>query len=203
MSNDALRVARELAASIDPLDAARRSGTTFVPAGDGSGHFEFIFAGRDATVSWPALGPALVGAPPLPSHVAALLVYYLGRARDVEPAGEWISFGELPDGSVYVQAFLGYTGTALARRFGEEPDALARAAALLGGEVLSGLGDRAWRFLALPKVPVALLWWDADDEFPARAELLLDPTASSHLLTDGCAVLGSWLTQALIRSAAD
>jgi hypothetical protein len=37
---------------------------------------------------------------------------------------------------------------------------------------------------ALPKVPVTLILWRADDEFPARADLLFDATARHHLPTD-------------------
>jgi hypothetical protein len=198
VGEDALRVARELAAGIDPLDAARRAGASFQEAGDGAGHFEFEFVSGEALVTWPALEPSVTGASPLPPHIAALLVYYLGRARDIDPAGRWVSFAELPDGGVYVEAFRGYTAGTLVRHFAGNPEALTRAAKSLGGELVPGMADRAWRFAALPRVPVALLWWDADDEFPARAELLFDATASHHLPTDGCAILGSWLTQALI-----
>jgi hypothetical protein len=55
----------------------------------------------------------------------------------------------------------------------------------------------------LPRVPVAVLWWDADDEFPARAELLFDQTAPKHLPIDGSAVLGSWLVTRLIAEVED
>jgi hypothetical protein len=203
MGEDALRVARERTAGIDPGEAAARAGATFVEAADGaSGRFELPFLAGKAIVTWPGLEPSLEAGPPLPPHIAALLVHYIGRATDVSPSGRWIAFAELPDGSVYAQAFHGYTADALVRHLAENPDALSRAAELLGGEPLPGMADRAWWFAALPKVPVALLWWDADDEFPARADLLFDSTASSHLPTDGCAVLGSWLTQALIRAAA-
>ena len=171
-----------------------------MPSADGSGRFELPFVGARAIVTWPALEPSLADAA-LPPHVAALLVYYLGMAADIEPTGQWISFAELPNGSVYVQAFQGYTGASLVRRFAENPAALAVSAHGLGGQPLPGTADRAWSFAALPKVPVAVLWWDADEEFPARAELLFDTTASCHLPTDGCAVLGSWLTQMLIRTA--
>jgi hypothetical protein len=203
MGEDALRAARERAAGIDPREAAARAAATFVPARGGAGTFEFAFVGSKAVVTWPQLQPALEDGPPLPPHIAALLVHYLGKASDLRPSGRWISFAELPDGSVYVQAFHGYTADALVRRFGADPEPLAEAAVRLCGQPLPGLADRAWRFEALPKVPVALLWWDADDEFPARADLLFDSTASHHLPTDGCAVLGSWLTQALIRSSGE
>ena len=84
-----------------------------------------------------------------------------------------------------------------------EPDGIAAAIASLGGRPLTSAelatnADAAWVIDALPRVPVALLWWDADDEFPARAELLFDRTATNHLPTDGCAIVGSWLTTRLV-----
>jgi hypothetical protein len=36
----------------------------------------------------------------------------------------------------------------------------------------------------LPKVPTTVLLWTADDEFPARADLLFDATCSQHLPLD-------------------
>lgn len=201
MGTEALRVARELAARQDPRQMAAASGAAWIASDDATGRFEFDFLGRRAVVSWPELEPTLIDSPPLPPHVAALLVYYIGGAADVGPAGRWISFAQLPDGTLYSQAFQGYTGNALVRHFAGKTEALAPAATALGGAELPGMADRAWRFEALPKVAVALLWWDADDEFEARAELLFDASASRHLPTDGCAVLGSWLTRGLVATA--
>jgi hypothetical protein len=112
-----------------------------------------------------------------------------------------MSFAELPEASFYVTAFNGYTGAQIARIFGPEGARLDAAAERIGATPLTGLADRAWNVPGLPRVPVALLWWDADDEFGARAQLLYDRTASAHLTTDGCAVLGSWLTSMLSRGA--
>ncbi|MDH4140767.1 MAG: DUF3786 domain-containing protein, partial [Coriobacteriia bacterium] len=157
------------------------------------------FLGSAVSVSYPALEVS-VGKHPAPPHVAALLVYHLALSDGSIPSGTWVSFANLPDASFYVTAFRGYTGALISRHFGPRAANLGEAVERVGGEPLPKLADRAWRIPALPRVPVALLWWNADEEFDARAELLFDSTAAHHLTTDGCAVLGSWLTSLLIHS---
>lgn len=204
MSEAALDTARALAAGIDPHRTADRCGVTYDESPLGGGRFGVSFLGEMVTISYPAFDFAPECA--LPPHVRALLVRYLGGCDGSQPAGDWCSFAELPEGRFYVQAFQGYTGNALVRRLSERPGDLARAAIRLDGTAagskhLATNADAAWVFSALPCVPVALVWWNADEEFPARAELLFDRTASQHLPTDGCAVLGSWLTTRLIGEA--
>lgn len=196
MAEDALRVARELAARADPLLMAQRAGAFYSGTAE-KGSFELAFLGDAMTVSWPELECS--GATPVPPHIAALLIYHLALTDGTAPTGKWISFAELPDGGFYVNAFRGYTGAAIVRRFSADPSELEAAVARVHAEKLPGMADRAWRIPALPRVPVALLWWDGDDEFDPRADLLFDETASHHLTTDGCAVLGSWITGAISR----
>lgn len=148
--------------------------------------------------------PSLVftqGSPAVPDHVLALVLLYFARSSGAMPTGRPISFAELPDGGFYVTAFRGYTAALLARRFGADPERLESAVRSIGGSQLEAHSDRAWRVQILPKVPVILQWWDGDDEFEPRAELLFDETAPSHLTTDGCAVAGSWLTTRLLGYA--
>jgi hypothetical protein len=196
VGDDALRVARELAASLDPTTAAERCGALFESDSQGQ-RFCLSFLGADVEIGYPQLdfGPSAQ----LPPHVQALLVYYLATCDGSRPTGEWHAFADLPDGRFYSRAFQGYTGDALSRRVGERSTGLSLAVEALGGRGLSPAelatnADCAWVIPALPRVPVAVVWWDADDEFPSRAELLFDATAPNHLPTDGCAVLGSWLT---------
>jgi hypothetical protein len=200
MSDDALRAARELAAGIDPVAAAARCGVSF--HGDvGEGRFTVPFLGDAVAISYPELEFDPGGG--LPPHVRALLVYYLATSDGSAPLGNWRAFADLPNGLFYSRAFQGYTGDALVRSVGDRAHRLSEAVASLGGHALAPdelatNADSAWVLPGLPRVPVVIVWWDADDEFPARAELLFDVTASSHLPVDGCAVLGSWLTYRLI-----
>ena len=201
MSEDALRAARELAAGLDPRAAALRCGVAFE---DGeprtTGTFSIPFLGGVERVTFP--GFEFTSDTKLPPHVRALLVYYLAGCTASEPTGAWRSFADLPNGLIYSSAFQGYTGNALVRRLGGMSLGLAEAVTTLGGrplarEELATNADAAWVVPVLPRVPVVVLWWESDEEFPARAELLFDATATHHLPIDGCAVAGSWLTTRL------
>ena len=199
MSDDALRAARELAAGLDPSAAAARCGAQFEPDGDG-GRFSLRLVGAEVAISFP--GFEFDPDCGLPPHMRALLVHHLAISDGSEAVGDWRAFADLPNGRFYARAFQGYTGDALVRRLDKRAAELPDAVASLGGraltrEELATNADAAWVVAALPRVPVAVLWWDSDDEFPARAELLFDKTASGHLPIDGCAVLGSWLTARL------
>ena len=202
MSDDALRAAREQAAGLEPYSAAACSGAEFAAENEGSsGHFALPFLGTNVHISYPEFD--FTSQAQLPPHVKALLVYYLARCDGSRPSGEWTSFADLPDGRFYAAAFQGYTGDALVRRLAENPDGVSAAIAALGGRSLATSelatnADAAWVVPALPRVPVALVWWNADDEFPARAELLFDRTSRNHLPIDGCAVVGSWMTSMLV-----
>jgi hypothetical protein len=201
VSEDALIAARKLAEGLEPVSAAARCGVRFdSDAATRTGAFSLPFLGVETRISYPEFEfEPDVGLPP---HVRALLVYHLARCDGSEPTGNWRAFADLPDGRFYARAFQGYTGDALARRLGDRSDALPDAIGAIGGtrlprEALETNANAAWIVPALPRVPVVVLWWDADDEFPARAELLFDATAPNHLPTDGCAVLGSWLATRL------
>jgi hypothetical protein len=137
----------------------------------------------------------------VPRHMAAFLLYHLGTSDGSEPTGEWISFADLPDGRFYVDAWRGYTGSALVRRFGDDVAAVRHAAEAVGATPLELTSDAAYVFELVPKVPVALLYWSGDDEFPARADFLFDRTAGRHLPTDALAVACAFLTSMLVRAA--
>jgi hypothetical protein len=187
-------------AGMDPASVASRAGAAYRPAGAGACEIRFAVWGREVAVGVPgfvARDPA-TGKESDPG-TQALTAYYL-RTTDGSPEeGRWISFSELPDGAFYFRAFQGYTGEMLARVFGGDLAALARAAEKLGGR-REAEGDLAFSFHALPRVPILLVCWRGDEEFPASAKLLFDGSAGRHLPTDVCAILGSTLTRRFIRA---
>lgn len=138
---------------------------------------------------------------PAPILDQALLLYYLITADGTPLAHSWIGFAELPDGRFYHQAFQGYTGQLLARTFANDLAAFERAARNLGGEGGFSFGDSAFLFWALPRVPLLVLYWLGDEEFPPRAQILFDASAGHYLPTDAYAILGGTLTRRLIKAA--
>ena len=155
-----------------------------------------------------------------PAHVsiAILLLHYLLTADAAPAADRWATFRELPGGLFYAQAFAAHAeaplaafvadtagagdgdtagagdGDALGHRISE----LRAAAGRLGGADLD-LADAAVRFQALPRVPVAVLLWKGDEEFPGQAGILFDASAHHYLPTEDLAGMGDWLAHQLVR----
>jgi len=126
----------------------------------------------------------------------AMLAYYFHTSDGTPIRGEWTAFRELPDGQFYASAFQGYTGNKLARTFGDKIDLFAQAAAMTNGRA-QPFGDAAFAFQALPRVPVAVVCWLGDEDFPTSYSILFDDSIHHHLPTDACAILGSMLTAKL------
>ena len=180
----------ELAKS-DLADLIRRGG---LKREDGA--LELTLLGRPYSIRWPELTIASPDGIPCPEEFAILVLDYLGRADGSVPTGEWIGFQELPDGSFYRHAFQGYSGDQLVRDLAASIDAFRRAADELNGEPLP-MGDAGYAFRVLPRVPLAVVWWDGDEEFPANATVLFDRIAGTYLPTAGLAILGRMLCRAL------
>ncbi len=129
----------------------------------------------------------------------AMLAYYFYTSDGYPAADEWIAFRDLPDGYFYASAFQGYTGNKLAQVFGDDIAAFTRAAESLDGRPLA-IGDAAYSFQAVPRIPVAGVCWLGDEDFPTSYRILFDRSIEHHLPTDACAILGSMLTSRLSRA---
>ncbi len=138
------------------------------------------------------------GRPAHPS-VAIVLMHYLLTADGTPPAGEWVAFRDLPDGLFYAQAFAGKAEAVLTKRFGSELEAFRQAALAIGGVPLE-MADASYSFQALPCLPVAVLLWEGDEEFPGRARILFDANAGHYLPTEDLSGIGEWLAHRLARS---
>lgn len=186
-------VSAELA-SVDPVDLAARSGAQ--PA---DGGLELTFLSRLYHVDWPSFGVRPVGGESCSEELRILLLDYLRMSDGGRPAGRWIGYQELPDGAFYRSAFQGYTGDQLVRDLGGDIDAFRRAAQSLVGEPVPDIGDAAYAFRVLPHIPLAVVWWAGDGEFPANATVLFDETAGRYLPADGLAALGRMLCRQLAK----
>jgi hypothetical protein len=111
-----------------------------------------------------------------------------------------VGFRDLPDGMFYVQAFEGYSGGRLVRELQGGVTAFRRAAEALGGEPLE-IGDAGYTFSVLPRVHLALVYWEGDEEFPSQARVLFEDTAAHYMSTDGLAVLGSQLVGRILKAS--
>lgn len=188
--------------SADPAVLAARTGAVYKPVGERGGELRLALLSERYVVRTPELTvlDAETGAA-ASLHTQALLLYYLRTSDGTPVGGRWISFRELPGGGFYHRAFQGYTGRQIAREFRNDLCAFERAAINLSGRP-EDLGDAAFSFRALPRIPVLAAYWLGDEDLPPSARVLFDSSAGHYLPTDALAVLGSMLSRRLIARGA-
>jgi hypothetical protein len=170
----------------EPAGVCARSGADFDP-GDGS--YRVASFGRDFMVD-PAERLILSREPDGEVFLKRYayffrlsLLWYLVKAAPACPSGNLVKPAGLPGGDIFFKGSHVLPLAALAAKYATRPEAFLAAGAALGGTP-AGYGDAAVVLSPLPKVPTTVLLWTADDEFPARADLLFDATAPQHLPLD-------------------
>jgi len=79
--------------------------------------------------------------------------------------------------------------TPFAAKFSGKGELLEKACQSLGGTKLSK-GDVAYQFTAFPQIRLQLIFWDADEDFPAQVQILVDKQVTDflHFETTGCII---------------
>ncbi len=128
------------------------------------------------------------------------IAYYLHTSDGTLTAGEWIAFTELQNGRFYTQAFQGYTGQKLAQHFGNDMKWFRKTAVAIGGKSVP-FADIAFQFQAFPHVALLVAGWQGDEDFAPSYTILFDAHTNHHLPTDGCAIIGSMVTERLLSKS--
>jgi hypothetical protein len=88
----------------------------------------------------------------------------------------------------------------LERKFGNDYAQFSEAAVQLGGiEEESRMGKHLWEFAVLPKIPLKIVYYEADDEFPTNIQIMLDKTVLQFLEFKCLAFMVGCFVQALIN----
>jgi hypothetical protein len=190
--------AREVLRTADPNEVARRAGCRY--QADGSLRLALFWEGYTIDPADWAIRRTDTGEEPT-EFTQALILTYLVSADGTPPSARWIGYRDLPDGMFYAQAFRGYAELRLARELGEDGLSRFRAAAgALGGAPIE-IGEAGYAFPVLPRVHLGAVYWLGDEDFPSRTSILFEDTAPHYMSTDGLAVLGSHLVNALLDAA--
>jgi len=130
--------------------------------------------------------------------VKVFLLIYLTRATGRPPSGTWVAYSDLPNTISKARSFE-ESAARIATAFAGRKDELAHAALALGAERAQAQpAEVAYLLPALPRVPVLLLFWDGDEEFPARASLLLDRDVLDYLDQEALVFLAEALVARLL-----
>jgi hypothetical protein len=124
--------------------------------------------------------PGVVG--PVAPWMRILLLHYVRTRGDAPPAGRWVAFTELKAALMKSKSFAREAEEPLRALFDRDTGAAERALERLGAVRESGLpAPIAWRLDALPRVPVLVLYWPAEEEFASKCKVLFDATADRYL----------------------
>jgi len=134
---------------------------------------------------------------PAKDFLSILLLHYLEKSRKglVAPTGSWISFKELESGEQYYPAFRKRSIDLLLKKYGQDPSAMLSALGQVSGAKLAGEGDVSIIVDAFEKVPLELIMWRGDEEFPAEANILFDRSIGEIFCTEDVAVLAGFITK--------
>lgn len=102
-----------------------------------------------------------------------LLIRYLAIGKKSGLQGVEITEKELPGGPTFFRGPHKLQLDPLISRFGRDAQGFLARGKELGGAP-SGHGDASVRFLPFPEIPVTVVLWEADDEFPASVSIIFD-----------------------------
>jgi hypothetical protein len=180
------------------LSDPERVGTALGITHDSDG-YRIPFYHREYTVSTDAIVDRTYKAP---SHATGvILCQYLLLCPDAASTDDsLVTYKDFRDAGPYVGGFKNTTEQPIVRRFSGQTTSLEQHCRALGGRPFDTdvSCQLAYRFQALPRVPLFLLFHDADDDFPAQCTPLFQKNAASYLDMECLAMLGSTLSAWLV-----
>jgi hypothetical protein len=132
-----------------------------------------------------------------PIQEQVLILHYLMALSGRDVMGKWIAYREIPGASFYYSVFVKRAIDPLKKVFGMNLTGLAKAANRLNGVAIQA-GDAGYKFSIFPKVPLQLVLWESDDEFPSEANILFDKIIGELLSPEDVAWLAGMVVYRLI-----
>ena len=115
------------------------------------------------------------------SRLSAL--WYLIKSKDIPLSNTIIPPREINGGLMFEKGSHILPLDKLAQKYGNNIEGFFQRSTAFGSEQLN-YGDASVRLFPFPRIPVILIMWCNNEEFPSRSDLLFDTTCSRHLPTD-------------------
>jgi len=121
---------------------------------------------------------------PLPhQYFELMVVYYLLRSKDIRLTGEWVSDKDLAGGPTFFRGPHRIPTDLISNRFNNDLQKFKIQCTRFGGSQLE-MADAAFSFSIAPDLPVAVLYWAGDEDFPAEAKILYDRSVTELFTLD-------------------
>ena len=137
--------------------------------------------------------------PPPNFNTVLVAVHYLLRAVDTPIANEYITGSQITDGAFFFKGPHALPSWRVEKKLGDDAAAFLEKGKLIGGKPIA-FGDAGVELLALPRVQIAYILWEGDDEFPARSQILFDAAAEKHFALDVLWGMCNLITEKLLSA---
>jgi hypothetical protein len=176
------RIHFEDLSGLDPAEVCRRTPCTF---DEDKKSFTLLVWGETHCITPAESSVVKMGSPTARDHgyLSLFIIHYLLKKEQVPLDGTWTSEKEIPGGATFFRGPHALPTELISTRFGNDLAAFKARCETLHGTPLM-MGDAAYRFDIVPQVPVAVLYWRGDEEFPAEAKLLFDKSLGRFLAAD-------------------
>ncbi|MFH2058724.1 MAG: DUF3786 domain-containing protein [Pseudomonadota bacterium] len=127
---------------------------------------------------------------------------HMAHGGSILPSGKMRSFKEFPNTTSKIVSMIDQVEQPLIKAFSNKKEKLLTACEQSGGINVTQryeACDLAYLFSAFPKVPVTLLFWNAEDGFDAQIKLMFDDTIVQHLDIEAIMFLSEHLCKILIE----
>jgi hypothetical protein len=169
---------------------------------ENDGSLSIVFLGRSYRID--ANGVTPTDGQPVHANILSVLAYYILSKGTGDPAFYYvpISYHTGTDGLVFSSNIKWMTDP-LGREFNKKYDAFSKTMRQLGAYTEGSLQSEThyWFLTLLPKIPVQIIYHEADDEFPCDIQILFDRQASQFLEFECLAFLQGCLVKAISMTA--
>lgn len=136
------------------------------------------------------------------SFHTAMNIYHLFYYSKESPkaSGIWIPFRDVPRAGVFTKAFFDQTVDPFAKAFNGRLDALLKAGEKLGFKRIKH-SDAGFEAQVYDCLSIQYLFWDGDEEFPAKANVLFDSHITDFVHEETVVIIAADGLQRLIAAA--
>lgn len=127
-----------------------------------------------------------------------LALHYLVAAVPTKAPERLVSFEEIPEARGYAKPYRERVTGRLCGTVGRDRTTFRKAAEAIGGQSVGG-GDLAMRFVVFPRLPVTVVWYAGDDEFPPGANVLFEDCVRDVLVVEDIVVTAERLVSRLYK----
>ncbi|MHC4309425.1 MAG: DUF3786 domain-containing protein [Planctomycetota bacterium] len=127
------------------------------------------------------------------------LLAYLINAQELPLANKFVRVENLPSGQFFFRGLHSLPTEKLEEVFGKSPESLYELSERFDAERCE-FGDASIELYVLPRIPLQIVIWGSDEEFDARASILFDQTAGTHMPLDALGALANLAVEALVKA---